>query len=294
MMKIIKEYMLATRPWSFTAGIIPVLVTASTLNGWKWSELIRSILMAVSIQAGANLTNTYFDFVNGVDNKDTLCGEKTLVDKKITTNGVLILLTICYLIGIGTLLPIIIQFNNPNLSIIFSVGLLLAFFYTANPIGLKYRCLGDITIFLCFGPLLMQCTSILLIDRMDSLLYLYSIPITLLTEGILHANNARDIEADSKAGAATLATVLGLELSYVFYILLIFGAYTSILIISFYYHYGCMAAFLTIPLAQDLNFKFKTGKMLELPEDTAKMHLPFGVLMLLGITLSPYGFIEFL
>jgi hypothetical protein len=54
-----------------------------------------------------------------------------------------------------------------------------------------------------------------------------------------------------------------------------------------------MAAFLTIPLAQDLNFKFKTGKMLELPEDTAKMHLPFGALILLGITLSPYGLIEF-
>jgi len=231
--------------------------------------------------------------VNGVDSKDTSCGEKTLVDKKITPGGVITLSTICYLIGVGSLIPVIIKYNDSSLNIIFSAGILLAFFYTANPIGLKYRCLGDITIFLCFGPLLMQCTSILLIGRMDQLLYLYSIPIGLLTEGILHANNARDIEADSKAGAVTLATVLGFELSYLFYIMLLLGAYGSVLVITFYHHYGCIAAFLTIPLAQELNNKFKTGKMLELPEDTAKMHLPFGVLMLLGIVFSSHGLVGF-
>ena len=57
---------------------------------------------------------------------------------------------------------------------------------------------------------------------------------------------------------------------------------------------GRRAAFLTIPLAQDLNHKFKTGKLLELPEDTAKMHLPFGVLMLLGIVFTSHGLVGFI
>ena len=64
----------------------------------------------------------------------------------------------------------------------------------------------------------MQCTSILLTGKTDDILYIYSIPIGLLTEGILHANNARDIKADTKIGAYTLASLIGIEYSYIFYI----------------------------------------------------------------------------
>jgi len=36
-----------------------------------------------------------------------------------------------------------------------------------------------------------------------------SIPIALLTEGILHANNSRDIKSDKEAGVTTIPTLIG-------------------------------------------------------------------------------------
>ena len=147
--------------------------------------------MGTSIQIGANLNNTYFDYVNGVDNKDTHCGEKTLVDKKVSVAGLVLMTVIFYIIGILAALPILVTYQGIELIAIFSVGFVLSVFYTANPVGLKYRALGDITIFLCFGPLLMQFTSILLTGALNSKLNIYALPLGCIIECILHANNAR-------------------------------------------------------------------------------------------------------
>jgi 1,4-dihydroxy-2-naphthoate octaprenyltransferase len=111
------------------------------------------------------------------------------------------------MVGIAAVLPIIISSTEKQLLTIFSSGILLAFFYTADPIGLKYHALGDITIFLCFGPLLMECTSLLLTGSLYAPLLIYSFPIGLLTEAILHANNARDIKADAAAGGKILSAI---------------------------------------------------------------------------------------
>jgi len=290
-MTLLKEYVLAMRPWSFTAALIPILVTAAASNASFLSEsFTRSMVMGIAVQAGANLTNTYFDFVNGVDSKDTPCGEKTLVDRKVSPNGLLVLSILCYLLGFLSVLPFLSI--NLSLTAIFFAGIMLAFFYTATPVGLKYKALGDITIFLCFGPLLMQGVSILLTNEINNELYIYSIPIGLLTEAILHANNARDIKADTKAGAITLASLLGARLSYKFYIGLLAFSYVSIAYISLYLHWGCIASALTIPLAFALNKNYMAGKMIELPEETAKLHLPFGVFMLLGILFTDSGFLK--
>jgi 1,4-dihydroxy-2-naphthoate octaprenyltransferase len=290
MISTIAEYIIATRPWSFTAAIIPVLVTTAATNSSFLSDgFIRALVMGVAVQAGANLTNTYFDFLNGVDTKHTPTGEKTLVERKISTTGALVVSLLCYVIGVSAVLPVFLERMDTQALVILAVGILLAFFYTANPVGLKYKALGDVTIFLTFGPLLMQCTSLLVSGKMDSNLYVYAAPVGLLTEAILHANNARDIKNDSQAGALTLAIILGFEWSYYFYVLLIVGAYASVVWISLFQHWGCAASFLTLPLAMALLNDFKGEKMLNLAEDTAKAHLPFGVLMVLGIILTPNG-----
>jgi 1,4-dihydroxy-2-naphthoate octaprenyltransferase len=81
MFAALSELVIATRPWSFTAGIIPVVITAA-VAGVPLTDLklISALVMAVSIQAGANLTNTYYDFANGVDFEGN--GQQTLVDRR--------------------------------------------------------------------------------------------------------------------------------------------------------------------------------------------------------------------
>lgn len=68
-----KECFLATRPWSFTAALIPIVVTTAVLGKQYFltHEFIRSLTIGVAVQAGANLSNTYFDYVNDVDTKNS-------------------------------------------------------------------------------------------------------------------------------------------------------------------------------------------------------------------------------
>jgi 1,4-dihydroxy-2-naphthoate octaprenyltransferase len=291
-MSAFKEYVLATRPWSFTASVVPVLLTAAVVKAPLLSaDFLRCLAVALFVHCGGNLTNTYFDFVNGVDTKYNT-GEKTLVEKKVSAFGLMALMTISYALGVLAVLPLILAAGDKALMVVFGSGLLLAFFYTANPVGLKYRCLGDVTIFLCFGPLLMQCTAIMLTGSTTNDIYPYSVPLGLLTEAILHANNARDIKADSEAGATTLCTILGFQNSLLVYGLLLAGAYAGVVYVSCYYHVGCMAALLTVPLAIGLMKDFQKKDMQELPDKTAQTHLPFGILMTLGILFTSKGLLE--
>jgi 1,4-dihydroxy-2-naphthoate octaprenyltransferase len=248
--------------------------------------------MAISVQAGANLTNTYYDFVNGVDSKNIEGGELTLVEKRVTESGVLSLSIFFYTLGFLCILPNLLVLQSLQLYSIFFGGVALAFAYTATPIGLKYKCLGDITIFLCFGPLLMQGTALFLTGQTNVLLHIYSLPVGLITENILHVNNIRDIKADSNAGVTTLAIALGFEKSYALYVFFFMLSYITTLYISVFYHWGCVAALLTLPMTSHLCSLCSTsnsGKLLTLPEETAKLHAIFGILLLLGIILTDKG-----
>lgn len=69
----VKECILATRPWSFTAALVPIAVTTAVLGKQYFLtlEFIRALIIGVGVQAGANLSNTYFDYVNDVDTKSS-------------------------------------------------------------------------------------------------------------------------------------------------------------------------------------------------------------------------------
>jgi 1,4-dihydroxy-2-naphthoate octaprenyltransferase len=283
------EFVLATRPWSFTAAAVPILISAAVCKVSLLSEVfLRAFVMGIAIQAGANLTNTYFDYVNGLDTKDG--GEKTLVEGKLSAKEVWFLSVSCYACGLIAIVPYLLQ-QNILLTMIFAFGVFLAYYYTANPVGLKYKALGDIAIFLCFGPLLMQCCSILFTGELRPDLYLYAVPIGLLTELILHVNNVRDIKQDARAGAITVANLLGENLSYLMFLILLGGSYVALAYIAYYYHWGCLAAFVTMPLAFSLNSTYLKKNNPDIPGEVAQLHLPFGLLMMGGILMTSRGLV---
>lgn len=196
-----------------------------------------------------------------------------------------------YFVASLTILPLFFAFQV-DFVYVYVLGVLLSIFYTANPIGLKYLALGDITIFLCFGPLLMTAASIIISGKVNTSLLPYALPVGLLTEAILHANNTRDMKSDHKANLTTLAILLGQQGSYLFYVALILGAYLAITLVAWYYCYASLLCYLTAPLAYDLITKFSASKFENIVEETAKFHLPFGLLLFLGVMIADKGLAE--
>jgi len=58
------------------------------------------------------------------------------------------------------------------------------------------------------------------------------------------------------------------------------------------HHWGCVLSLTTIPLAVSLSAACQSGKLAGLPEETAKMHSLFGLLLFLGIYFTEGGMLS--
>ncbi len=106
-------------------------------------------------------------------------------------------------------------------SIIALTGILIGYFYTAKPIRLSSRYgLGEVSIFLAFGPLLTLGTGFAISNETIQLfsnefynLLVLGIPIGILTTNILFINQYPDYTSDKKVGKNHLVVLLGKKAS---------------------------------------------------------------------------------
>ena len=207
----------------------------------------RALLMAVSIQLAANCANTYFDFKltplytppsllllltiyihrNGFDTVDHRQSkyrlDRALANGLISEEVMLASLILYYAISFLCILSCILSSSSSSSSFslqllsIYVAGFALSFFYTGSIAGiggLKYKAFGDLSVFLSFGPMLMQCVSLMLVHAIKTELFVYSIPLGLLTAGIMHANNSRDIATDTGRGDVFILRLFVLVLTF--------------------------------------------------------------------------------
>ena len=65
------RYMHATRPWSITASLTPVLLgtllAETEFSKFDWSIFVMTLLCVISIHCAGNIVNTYYDYQNNVE-----------------------------------------------------------------------------------------------------------------------------------------------------------------------------------------------------------------------------------
>jgi len=286
---LFREYVIALRPWSFSASLTPVLLGA-TLSYKVTGYVNLLVLFAVcittlSVHAAGNLVNTYYDFKGGVDNKKS--DDKTLVEGVMSPSNVAALGGFCYAVGCAGLL--ILCFVSPakveHLALVYFCGLSGSFMYTGG-LGLKYIALGDIVIFLTFGPLSVIFAYLAITGDFALVSLPYSIPLALNIECILHANNCRDRETDQKAGIVTLAIILGPTLSYLAFCILLFSPYIAFAYVAINYSSTFILPTVTIILAFSIERDFRSGNLLEIPFKVAKLNLILGISFVAALFLS--------
>eukprot|EP00026_Physarum_polycephalum_P012919 Phypoly_transcript_13269.p1 GENE.Phypoly_transcript_13269~~Phypoly_transcript_13269.p1 ORF type:complete len:179 (+),score=17.54 Phypoly_transcript_13269:510-1046(+) len=166
------------------------------------------------------------------------------------------------------------------------LGASLSFFYTAGPLKLKYHALGDVTIFLCFGPLTVWGYYIQLRHWVLEA-FVYGMPVGFLAVAVLLANNTRDIESDKKAGAKTIAQMIGKENSYIYFRGLVLACCVEVIILAFYYsNMYLLLPLLTFPVVFPILRAFKNSKWTNICENTAQYGLLFSAAMCIGIMLG--------
>lgn len=293
-MKKTKVWVAVCRPFSFTATIIPVLLgTVLAVNKWRGINFyfLGAVLLGVLLlHAGTNLINDYYDYQNGLDDKEYRGGSGVIPGEIIPAYQIKEAALVCFALSF-LLAAYLISQLGPIIALIFGIGLAGGYFYTAGPINYKYYALGVPGVFFLLGPILVGISYYVQTQSYNSRIFLISLPVALLVSAILHSNDLRDIEHDSEVGIKTIANILDIKLATQFYFLLLGFAYFLIayLILRGVLTLGALITLITLPQA------IKNVKKLLLPQEnsqhvleqlerqTAGLHFKFGLLLVLSL-----------
>ncbi len=277
-----KKNFIILRAYSWPASAVPVIlgsVVAYNAGVFSATDFILTLLAALSVHSGANLANTYFDFKNGVD-KPGLSDDRALTGGLITPAAALRFAAALFTAAAAIGIYLSARHRLPLLLVLGAAGFLLAWFYTAGGVNYKYKALGDLGVFLAFGPFIVTGTALIQTGRVLPDALWVSAPAGLLITAILHANNMRDADSDRGSGIKTLAGLMGPEKSRAFYRTLLFAPY------AFAISRGLWPAVFTalsLPLAVKLNAISAGGDFSPLVRGTAKFLTVFGLLFAAGL-----------
>lgn len=290
----------AGRPFSFTASMTPCIVGAMLAllfdsGNALWYLMPFILLSSLFLHAATNMVSDYYDFIKGVDTKDSFGGSRVLTDglmePKQLFKGSIIVFAISFILG----LPIIYA-RGEIILYLGIAGILGGFFYTGWPIGYKYYALGNIFVFALMGPFMVVGTFYALTGTYNPAVLYTSLPVGCLVAGILQANNLRDILHDRNAKIKTLAGVMGNGYAKAEYLTFILGAYIIAigLVIFRVLSPWTFLVFLSLPPAIKNMTAIKgvqiedTGRIAMLDIQTAQLHLLFGLLLSVSILISKF------
>ncbi|KAF4715158.1 UbiA prenyltransferase domain-containing protein 1, partial [Perkinsus olseni] len=154
------RWLITTRPWSFTAVLLPLAVTAATLDWWgieikSVGRATEVVLSMVLLQAAANQMNSLADWRSGVDKADSATSDMTVLSGLLPVKA----LVISSAVSLATFAVVFADCAGDVDEAYFAIdkwivimGVVLSIIYTVFPIPLKYIGLGDVVVFMCFGP----------------------------------------------------------------------------------------------------------------------------------------------
>ena len=302
-----KKWWISLRPFSFPASTMPVVfgtVLAYVYGGEAfnvWYFLLAFFGM-VFLHSGANVLNDIIDFKKGLD-KVPAPVSGGVVRRIISIPEARVASILLF--GVGTAMGIYLAYMTSWWLLLIGVpGLLIGIFYSlGGTVALKYHALGDLAVFLNFGTLGALGAWFVQAETFSWIPVIWSIPMSMLVIGILHANNWRDIASDREGNIYTIANMLGDKASLKYFGYLIFGPFfvvLALIVVPYFafpnqpfmpFTFGIVI--LSLPMALKLWQKALNRKTPRNPIDfvaldgaTAQFNLVFGLLCTVALVLE--------
>src|SRR5437764_4353219 len=215
-------WLMAARPRTLPAAIAPVLV-GTALAGQEGIfhpfTFAATLIGAVFIQVGTNLSNDYSDARRGADTEDRLGPVRVTAGGLVPPRQVLIATYVSF--GLAVLCGIyLVVVAGPVLLLIGAASIVAGVLYTGGPRPYGYEGLGELFVFLFFGLVAVTGSYYVQIQHLPWEAFALAVPVGMLASAILVVNNVRDVDTDRRAGKRTLAVRLGRERTRVLYVAL--------------------------------------------------------------------------
>ncbi len=214
-----RTILLASRPQYLGASAAPVLVGSAlgyaATDGFSVGLFLLATLSIMALHGGANIINDYYDSLSRNDwvneHPTPFSGGRQFIQKGILSPRATLLAGLGYL-AFGVAVGLIIVALTQSLFIlgIGVLGVLGAFFYTARPLQLGYRGVGEILIGFLFGILPVFGSYYLQAQSVDWLPLLPALIVAILIFLVILINEFPDLPADSQVGKRTMIVALGI------------------------------------------------------------------------------------
>lgn len=288
----------ATRLPFLSATIVPVVLGIAIAAAHGSFDLLAAVLTIVGasfVQLGLNVANDVFDTVQGADDANVTPtrfsgGSRVLQYGLLTVRQMALMSAGFYAVGVAIGLALLAYRGSVPLLVIGVVGIVISVAYTAAPLKLVYRGLGEVAVALGFGPLMVLGAYV--VQTQGALAWepvVISIPIALLVALILYVNEIPDRRGDARAGKRTLpvrfgpgSVIRGYDVTVALaYATLVGGVVAGVLPIP------ALLALLTIPLAIRVHRGLRTNYdnpygLMALMAVNIQLHLAAGGLLFLA------------
>jgi 1,4-dihydroxy-2-naphthoate polyprenyltransferase len=286
----VRVWLLAARPRTLTAAVIPVLVgtaAAAAQGAMRPVPALGALLAALCIQIGTNFANDYHDFQRGADTHERLGPRRVtqsgLVPPRTVRAAALCTFGVAFVIGIYLAVvggwPILVT----GLA-----SIAAGWAYTGGPWPFGYHGLGDVFVFIFFGLVATAGTTYVQMHGVPTAAWIAALPVGALATAILAVNNLRDIATDARAGKRTLAVRLGPNATRAEYVLLLIVAFAAPFALLPFARPWVLLPLVAIPLAVvplRLVFHSQGAELNAALAGTARLHLVYGVLLAAGLVL---------
>lgn len=218
-----------------TASILPFIL--GSIAGSKSQNIpvfLLGLLAVVSMHLSANLINDYADSKSGADWQDRhfygFFGGSKLIQEGVFTEKFYLKLAIFFALSCTcAVIALSIILKNSFVISIFTAILLLAWSYSMKPFQFSYNRIGEVIIFILFGPAVVMGGYFLQSGIFPDLKsFALSLPFGFLTTAILYSNEIPDLADDKLAHKMTWAGMAGQSRGYVVYCLLMVCAFLSV------------------------------------------------------------------
>lgn len=292
----------AARAPFFTGSLAPVMVgTAAAFwdtGAVNWLHAALALAALVCLHAGANLANDYYDHLTGNDERNVSYASPFTGGSRLIQGGqvqpweILAASLISLSLGAAIGIYLFLAAGWPIL-VLGLIGGATGFFYTAPPLKLGYRGIGEVFIFLDFGLLPVLGAYYVQMRTFSAGATVAGACVGLLMTNVLWINQFQDAEADAAVGKRNWVVRLGRRASARVHVGLFALAYAAIIagvgwrVLPAW----AMLGLLSLPLAvrasaASLRYHDQLGKLTPANVATIATHLVTSVLLALGLVIA--------
>jgi len=211
---VVSKWLVLTRaavlPMTITAGAIAGLLAVHQ-RGFEWGWYLLALLGIVLAHAANNLMNDLFDLEVGLDTVEYprgLYAPHPVLSGMISRKGLGVAALVVNIADLGILVALTAARGWPVIAFAVS-GFLLSAAYTAPPLRLKKRGLGEPDVLVVWGPLMVGGTYYSAVGHLPWQVIAASLPYGLLCTAVLMGKHVDKLPWDETEGIRTLPVILG-------------------------------------------------------------------------------------